>query len=99
MDLRFRPSQSPEYTANLRTKNMDFRGLDSNIILLLRGEILMSTEFPGSLESTNLSRDNLSGEIGRTGVLVCGSAVVAGSHGPGRRPPRWRRSSAPTELV
>ena len=53
-------------SANLRTKIPDFRGLDSSIILILRGGILMSI---GNLQrkfgSTNLSRDNLSREIGR----------------------------------
>ena len=49
-------------TANLRTKILDFRGFDSSRILILRGLILVST---GSFsESTNLSRDTLSREIG-----------------------------------
>ena len=52
--------------ANLRTKILDFGGLDSRIILILRGGILnVHREFPGKSESTNLSRDNLSREIGR----------------------------------
>ena len=44
------------YTANLRTKILDFRGFDSSRILILRG---------GHFESSNLSRDHLSREIGR----------------------------------
>ena len=54
-------------TADLRTKITDFRGFDSNRILILRGGILMSghvhEEFPGKLESSNLSRNNLSRDI------------------------------------
>ena len=55
-------------TANLPTNIMDFRGFDSRIILILRGGILMSVhrEFPGKFESSNLSRDNVSREIGRS---------------------------------
>ena len=57
-----------ELTANLRTKILDFRGFDSSRILNLRGGILMY------VESTTLSRNNLSTEIGRmrTG---CGSLL------------------------
>ena len=40
---------------------MDFREFDSSIILILRGGILMSIgDFSGKLESSNLSRDNVS---------------------------------------
>ena len=59
-------------SANFRTKILDLRGFDSNIILILRGGIIMSIgQYPGMFESTNLSkdhlsRDNLSREIGRT---------------------------------
>ena len=54
------------HTANLRTKILDFGGLDSSRILSLRGGILMSIgNFPGNLQSTNLSSDYLSREIGR----------------------------------
>ena len=56
-------------TASLRTstKILDFRGFDSNIILSLRGAILVSIgNFPESLSQQNLSRSNLSREIGRT---------------------------------
>ena len=55
--------------ANLRTKILDFRGFGSSIILCLRGGIRRSVESyrksPGKFESTNLSRDNLSEELGR----------------------------------
>ena len=45
-------------TTNLRTKIMEFRGFDSSIMLIIRGGIVMSIgNFPGSLESTSLSRD------------------------------------------
>ena len=54
-------------TANLRAKIPDFRGFDSSIILMLRGGSIMSIwNFPGKVESRNLSRDSLSREIGRT---------------------------------
>ena len=48
-------------TANLRTKIRDFRGFDSSRILIFRGGIIMS--IGNKLESSNLSRDNLSREI------------------------------------
>ena len=51
-------------TANLRTNMMDFIGFDSSIILNLSCGVLR--EFPGKFESSNLSRDDVSGEIGRT---------------------------------
>ena len=44
-------------TSNLRTNILDFRGLDSSIILILGAEIIMSRDFPG--------RDHLR-EIGRS---------------------------------
>ena len=50
---------------NLPTNIEDFGGFDSSIILVLRGGLLMSTGFPGKFESSNLSRDNVSREIGR----------------------------------
>ena len=53
---------------------MDFRGFDSSAILILRGRILMSVgDFPGKFESSNVSRDNVSREIGRN--------IVSYSHG------------------
>ena len=43
--------------ANLRTKILDFRGFDSNGVLILRGGILKSIgSFPQNVESTHLSR-------------------------------------------
>ena len=54
-------------TANFRTKILDFRGFDSSRILTLRGGIPRPIgSFPGNLESTNLSKDNLSRETVRT---------------------------------
>ena len=54
-----------------RTIMMDFRGFASSIISILRGGILMSIgNFPGMFESSNLSRDNASREIGRTELRV-----------------------------
>ena len=52
-------------TANLRTKIMDFRGLYSSLILIKRGNSRVHREFPGKFESSNLSRGNLSREMGR----------------------------------
>ena len=52
-------------TANLLTNIMDFRGFDSSIILISRGDIPFRRGLPGKFESTNLSRDNVSREIGR----------------------------------
>ena len=56
-------------TANLRTKIPDFRGFDSSRISIVRGEILtcghVHREFNGKFESSNLSRNNISREIGR----------------------------------
>ena len=59
----FEPAQ---LTANLRTKILDFRGFDSSIILSRGGGIShVHRGSPISFESTKLSRDDLSGEIGR----------------------------------
>ena len=52
-------------TADLRTKILDFRGFYSSRIVILRGNSHVHMELPGKLESTNLSRDNLSREIWR----------------------------------
>ena len=53
-------------TATLRPKILHFRGFDSSITLsILRGESShVHRDFPGNLRSTNLSRDDLSREIG-----------------------------------
>ena len=57
--------QPPLHTANLHTKIVDIRGFDSSIILIFRGEFVLSPwGFSESFESSNLSRDNLSREIG-----------------------------------
>ena len=52
-------AQTPDgpNTANLRTKILDFRGFDASRILILRDGTLMSMEFPGKFESTNLTKD------------------------------------------
>ena len=69
---------SGQVTANLRTKILDFRGFDSSRILSFKGwNSHIHGEFPGSFESTNLSRDNLSRESGRSGHRMCST---------GRRP-------------
>ena len=62
------PQLGPSAKVNLRTKILDFRGFDSNIIFNF--EALNSHvhgKFPGKFESTKVigaSRDNLSREIG-----------------------------------
>ena len=54
-------------TANLRTMILDFRGFDSSLVLIVRGwNSQAHREFPGSLESANLSREILRREIGRS---------------------------------
>ena len=77
---------APKRPASLRTKILDFRGVDSSIILIFRGGILMSMgEFPGSFESGNLSRDNLSREIGRSSSQTAGQPAPASLEADGRR--------------
>ena len=71
-------------TANLRTKIPDFRGFDSSIVLIIKG---WNSEIHGELsekfESTILSRDNSSREIGRIDGVRRG-AEAAGSGMPVR---------------
>ena len=53
-------------TDNLRTKILVFRGFEPQHNLDCKGwSSHVHREFPGNVESTNLSRDDLSGEIGR----------------------------------
>ena len=57
----------PSSTANFHTKILDFRGFDSSRILVFKGwNSQAHREFPGKSESSNLSGDSLSGEIGRS---------------------------------
>ena len=50
---------------------LGFRGFDSSLILMLEGwNSHVHGEFPGNFESSNLSRDNLSREIGRTFIKI-----------------------------
>ena len=59
------------HTANLRTNILDFRGFDSSIIVILRGRIPRPIgDFTGKFESSNLGRDDVSREIGRTHSLT-----------------------------
>ena len=69
--LRLAPTQLSA-TANLCTKILDVRGLDSNIILIVRGGILMSIgNSPECLSQRILvSRDHTSREIGRTAAIL-----------------------------
>ena len=54
-------------TANLSTNMMDFRGFDASIIFKFEGwNSHVHRGFPGKFEPSNLSRDNVSSEIGRT---------------------------------
>ena len=59
-----RPPLDAGIAANLRTKTLDFEGFDSSRIF--KGwNSHVDREFLGKFESTNVSRDNLSREIGR----------------------------------
>ena len=51
-------------TANLRTKILDFRGFDLSRILIKGWNSHVHGGFLGKLESSNLSREILSREIG-----------------------------------
>ena len=52
---KFESAACEEATANLCTNIMDFRGLDSSIILIVRGGTPWPPrEFPGKCESSNL---------------------------------------------
>ena len=78
-------------TANLRTKILAFRVFDSSIVLVVKGwNSHTHREFPGKFEASNLSRDNLSREMGRRGSRQCyrpRSGAVAC--------PAWRASRSP----
>ena len=57
------------HTPNLPTNIVDFRGVDSSTILILRGGILMSIgDFPESLSQAMLVGTML---VGRLGVGIC----------------------------
>ena len=52
-------------TVNLRTKILDFRGLDPSIILIIKGGILMSIgDFPESWSQAILAGIMLVGRLG-----------------------------------
>ena len=54
------------HTADLRAKILDFRGLDSSRILIVKGwNSQAHREFPRKFGSSNLSGDHLSMQIGR----------------------------------
>ena len=53
-------------TPNLPTNIMDFRGSDSSVILLQRGDFQAHREFPIKFDSSNVGRRNVSSRIGRT---------------------------------
>ena len=76
------PKRPPERSANLRAKLLDFRGFDSSIIFILRGEILMSVgNFPESSRQAILVGIIL---VGRLGVAACPDR---------RRPPTRARTT------
>ena len=57
--------------ANLRTNIMDSRGLDSMTHLNSKGwNSHVHRGFPGKFEASNLSRDNVSREIGRNALIA-----------------------------
>ena len=75
-------------TANLRTKILDFRGLDSSRILILRNAILMSMgDFPDILSQEILVGISLVGRLGVAEQLrqpgCCQVAAGAGQGQPG----------------
>ena len=58
-------------TANLPTNIVDFRGFDSSIILMFKGWNSQAHRgFARKFESSNVSRDNASREIGRMFLLT-----------------------------
>ena len=68
-----------ENTPNLPTTIVDFRGFDSNIILILRGGILRPiADFLESLSQTMLVECNVSREIGRRRDCMAGSRCFQG---------------------
>ena len=68
------------YTANPRTNNVDFRGFDSSIILILRGGILMSIgDFPECLSQAILVGIIL---VGRFGVHNYSDHISQGRASP-----------------
>ena len=72
-----------EATANLRTKILDFRGLDSSIILMSRGGTLMSIgNFLETLSQQILVGRFLVGRLGATnasgsGLILCAPRVTS----------------------
>ena len=64
--------------ANLCAEILDLGGFDSSGILSLRGwNSHVHRKFPGYFESTNLSRDNLSREIGRSRLAAFPLSLVS----------------------
>ena len=60
------PRPAGRSTANLCTKILDFRGFNSSIVLILRGGTPRPVGNFSEILSRNLSREILSGEIGRS---------------------------------
>ena len=85
IELREHDSVARHDTANLRTKILAFRGFDSSIINInIKGwNSEARREVPAKFESSNLSRDNLSTEIGRTPFSLAPSILpIPSSHLP-----------------
>ena len=52
---------------HIHTNIVDFKRFDSSMILMFKGRNSQAhREFPGKFESSNVSRGNISGEIGRS---------------------------------
>ena len=65
-NTRHRLPPQGSVTANLCTNIMDFRGFDSRIIFILRGwNSQVHREFPVRIDSSNVSRRDVSRRIGR----------------------------------
>ena len=74
---RWSEQRSPlQFTANLRTKILDFRGFDSSIILILRGGILRSLgNFPETVSQQILVGIILAGRLGVVAERAAKSAL------------------------
>ena len=73
INVRVKPPETHNMSRGIgRTWSMtDLRGFDSSIMLIIRGGIPRPIgDFQGKLESSNLSRDTVSREIGRTSVQI-----------------------------
>ena len=64
-------------TPNLPTNIVDVGGFDSSIMLFVKGwNSHVHREFPRNVESSNVSRGNVSREIGHTGARPMGACIA-----------------------